>query len=718
MKLVVSPVTVDEMIEKQWREFNGDSAVGDVPQKLVWDGINLTHRFESERHITSWLFDKQSSVPKAGRNVIFEMKNGVPRYTGIVTLHKRPGGWLTATDMMRYLYDKPRGITNYKVVVTITPALNSLVQKNVQVLQQQSLDAINRANRRGFASTYSQTVKTEADKASQRLYSGDIALRMTLCYLITEDSPEDVGISCKRLQSRFPLPADMEIEEDYVYETWLQCHPQLSFSLPLFKPYNRALPFYASNMPALTPLMKITSPDEEGLEFITEDEGTLFYLDFYKYHRHMLLLAATRGGKSVEFAKILLLAMCTNIPMVVVDYPRESGDSTFGPITSLLGDNGAYLNIAEESNNFFELPDLSRFSEDQIEMRMAEIKDYVLDLLMIIMFGATDTKIDRENRTARSILGNFINVFYDDPKIAARFQAAIGAPIGSSEWKNVPTLKDFTNICNRQTLSMLLESSEIPEEHLQLTNELRLRYESFMKTTVGRSMSQPTTIPTNAQLLVFAFKGIRNNEEAAILMASASAAAMRRSLSHPRSILFMDEASILSKFPALMGQVAKIAANGAKAGIRLIMALQTPASIANSKYSADIFANMSTRIIGRIEEADAETYSRIFNIPPEVIGVNCSEAFFPNKSEIYSRWLIEERGKRTFVRSYAPPLLLAAVANNPDEEEAKAAFLAHYPDEIEALKAFAMELILSNQEDRPLTFPKPSVNERPLYVVS
>lgn len=704
MRMNVEPLTVQQLAEEQWNEFNY-TPVREIPQVIEWDGHNLRYQQKDDLHISSWLFDDRANVPVSTRDYVYQTRpDGQRRLSGVVSLRHKPGGWSDAAAMLKYLYDKPVGLYDYKIVVTLSKASAALTERNVELLQRQAGDAIRMADKRGLPSTRSKQLQLDADNAVSNLYSGNIPMKMSLCFVVSADTAEELQLSCRRLQSKFPLPASFETEGDYTYQTWLQCFPQLSYKRPLFAPYDRSRAFHASNMAAFMPIVKVTSPDSEGLEFVTEDEGTPYYLDIKAIHRHILFLATTRGGKSVLFAQILMLAICSDIPMVVVDYPRESGDSTFGPITHLAGKYGAYLNIAEESNNFFEMPDLSAFDADEKADRLTEIKDYVLDILMIIMFGPEAGAMDREKRTANSILANLLSRFYNDPAISHRFDLAMKASQGSDDWANVPTLKDFSDLCTKDTLTKILD--EVSEEHVQLVNELRLRYEAFMATTVGRSMSQPTTIPRDAKLLVFAFKGIRNNDEAAILMASASSAAMRRTLSAPTSILFLDEASILSKFPALMAQVAKIAANGAKSGIRLMMALQTPASINSSIYGKDLFANMSTRIIGRVDEADAKNYCSILDIPPEVIAVNTSKSFYPDISELFSRWLIVDRGERTFVRSYAPPLLLAAVANNTDEEIAKRAFLATHDNEVDALKAFAIELIASAQENRPIRYPE------------
>ena len=706
MRLQPLALSAEQLAAEQWEEFNGNTPMRPIPQILSWDGQRIHYEMKDDIHLSSWLFNTQRDVPKATRDYVVQFDaNQRARITGVVTLRHKPSGWRNPTEQLKYLYRKTEGLEDYKIVLTLTKASAEITKKNVEMIQRQAKDAQAAGEKRNLPTNFSRRLEAQAAQAEADLYDGNIPIKMSLCFVVSKESVKDLNLACRRLQSKFPQPASLEIEQDYTFVTWMLCHPQLAYYAPLFKPYNRSRAYKVTSIPAFMPIVRVNSPDQQGLEFITEDELTPYYLDIERVHRHILFLAITRAGKSMLFAQILLLAMCANIPMVVVDYPKESGDSTFGPITRLAGDYGAYLNIADESNNFLELPDLREFDEDERARRLVEVKDYVLDILLIIMFGPGDRANDREYRTTKSILGNFLSIFYQDLDINERFCAAMGAKVGTPAWSNAPTLRDFSRLCTVETLAQVLDVEAVTVEHQQLVNDLKLRFEAFMETTVGRSMSQPTSIPSDAKLLVFAFKGVSNNEDAAILMASASAAAMRRTLSAPVSILFMDEASILSKFDALMAQCAKIAANGAKSGIRLMMALQTPASISRSQYGAEIISNMATRFIGRIDEADASNYCEILKIPPEVIAINASKAFYPNISQLYSRWLVVDRGDRTFVRSYAPPLLLAAVANNPDEEAHKQAFLAAYEDPIEALKEFAKEFIAANQDGRPIRRP-------------
>jgi DNA helicase HerA-like ATPase len=157
-------------------------------------------------------------------------------------------------------------------------------------------------------------------------------------------------------------------------------------------------------------------------------------------------------------------------------------------------------------------------------------------------------------------------------------------------------------------------------------------------------------------------------------------AALRRSLAHPASIFFIDEAPILFQYESLASLVARLCANGAKSGIRVILSAQEPESIAQSKSSSKIFANLTTRLVGRIQPTAIDAFVDILKYPREIINVNASEAYFPKKEGLYSQWLLDDSGYFTPCRYYPSHLLLACVANNPDESALRKTFLERYPN--------------------------------------
>ncbi|GAX45840.1 hypothetical protein NIES4075_68610 [Tolypothrix sp. NIES-4075] len=81
--------------------------------------------------------------------------------------------------------------------------------------------------------------------------------------------------------------------------------------------------------------------------------------------------------------------------------------------------------------------------------------------------------------------------------------------------------------------------------------------------------------------------------------------------------------------------------------------------------------------------------------PREIIGRNATESFFPKKSGIYSQWLLDDAGVFTFCRYYPAINLLAAVANNPDEQAQRTTALARHADKFVALTEFSKQLVES-----------------------
>jgi hypothetical protein len=176
---------------------------------------------------------------------------------------------------------------------------------------------------------------------------------------------------------------------------------------------------------------------------------------------------------------------------------------------------------------------------------------------------------------------------------------------------------------------------------------------------------------------------------------SAYSAALRRALSSPASIFFIDEAPILFEFDQIADLVGRICANGAKAGIRVILSAQDPDTIAKSRSASKILQNLSTRLVGRIQPVAIDSFIDILKYPREIISRNASENFFPRKEGIYSQWLLDNNGTYTFCRYYPGYEQLAVVANNPNEQTARTKIMQEYQDKYEAVSTFARQLVAS-----------------------
>ena len=452
---------------------------------------------------------------------------------------------------------------------------------------------------------------------------------------------------------------------------------------------------------------------------IAEDGGMPIWLDLFDPNepKNLALFATARAGKSVLVSDLLKHALARGMPVVAIDFPKPDGTSTFTDFTRFMGPrHGAYFDISTEANNLFEKPDLRSLSVKEQERRFNDYRDFLEGALLAMVIGQGTQINPLLKQTIQSLLGLALNAFFWDSQIQKRYEIALEGGFGTTAWQEMPTMENYVTFCSLERLDLQAfagVTSMINEALQQI--QLRLRY--WLGSRVGRAISHPSSFPTDAALLVFALTNLSNDEEAAILSLSAYSAALRRALSAPASIFFIDEAPILFEFEEIAALVSRLCANGGKAGVRTIISAQDPDTIAKSKYAAKIFQNLSLRLIGRIQTAAVKSFERILQYPVEVITRNVY--YKPNKKEFYTRWLLDNGGTFTECRFYPAYIQLGITANNPAEQAARSLFLKRYPDKYEAIARFTLHLIACFRNDQPLYVSLPeSEPEAPLALTS
>ncbi|MBD2093046.1 hypothetical protein H6F67_24670 [Microcoleus sp. FACHB-1515] len=387
------------------------------------------------------------------------------------------------------------------------------------------------------------------------------------------------------------------------------------------------------------------------------------------------IFGTTRSGKSVLVSGMMTQFLAEGYPIVCLDYPRQDGTSTFTDYADFLKPNAAYFDIRKESNNLMEMPDLRRLSEEQQQERFEDYRAFLEGALVTMVLPTTQQDVLLE-QTVRSLIGRALTNFFKDDAIQRRYDAALEAGFGSAAWKQMPTLEDFLQFCTPEKLNVDSEIGLIRNAQSQI--HLQLDY--WLNSSIGRAIGRPSSFPTDVQLLVFALRGLSNENEAAVLSLSAYSASLRRALAFPKSLFFIDESPILFKFPTIAQLIGRQCANGAKAGIRVALSAQDPDTIVNSVAGSQIMQNMNTRLIGRIQPIAIESFVKYLSYDRSIIARNASEFFFPKRSELYSNWLLDIDGSYTYCRYYPSAIQIAAVANNMDEQFARARILAQHPD--------------------------------------
>lgn len=677
MGLEIRALSATELWEGIWNRLNQSSPIP-VPQQIVRDESGIHEEIDSQLHPHTLLL---SDVPTADRKWI-HLKD---KYVGVLTLVEKPAGWAGYAEQIRYMWEllaRDR-VYDTEIFFQLSRANDSLVKTGMMRLIKQSNNAVVAGAQQN---TVDVAAKISADKAIDAqfaLMEGSVPMWVGLVFLVHRNTPEELDESCRYIENCFNRPAWVTRETNYAWKLWLQTLP-ITWDTLLAQPFQRRLLFLHTEVLGLMPLVLPKPMDKTGLELITDEGGVPIQIDLVNQQRHLALFATTRAGKSVLVSGILTQALAAGLPVRALDFPKPDGTSTFTDYTNSL--NGAYFDISREANNLFEIPDLRTLESEARKERMVDYVSFLENALITMVLGGTqDPSLSSQ---CRSIISLSLNLFFSDPHTMQRYDAAFVQGLGSQEWQNMPTLKDFLKFCNPDRIQ-LEQADGVVKQAFNII-DLRLRF--WIDSRVGRSITAPSTFDTNSPLLVFALRNVDNDEDAAILALSALSSILRCALSSPASIFFIDEAPILFKFDQIAELVGTLCANGAKAGIRVILAGQDPNTIANSVAGSKIFQNLSTRLIGRIQPSAITSFEKYMEYPKEIISRNATEAFFPRKQDIYSQWLIDEGGKFTFCRYYPGMVQLATVANNPQEQSMRDEYFNQYPNRVVAMAKFADHL--------------------------
>jgi hypothetical protein len=685
LKLKITPMTETALWETLWYRLNRQTPPIEIPQLIVLDDSGIREEISSEVHSTTLLC--ADTVPKADRKWVY---NG-GQYTGALTFWDKPAGWKDKRQQLHYLWDVIARdlVTDTEIFCQISPANPTLVRTTVQRLIKQSTTAAVRANERQNVDVAASINAKRSVEAQESLYEGAVPFHTGIVFLVHRNSLEELDDACRQIENFFLRPAWVVREGEVAWQIWLQTLPIVQEKLLAFRYGNRRLVYLSKELPGLIPLVTTLSPDQDGLELIGEDGGTPVYIDLFRSEgKHLGVFGTTRSGKSVLVSGILTHALARHVPVVALDYPKPDGTSTFTDYTQFVSPLGAYFDVGAEAINLFERPDLSALPQDEQARRFEDYKDFLSGCLLAMVVGiGTDESL---KTTIRTVLYCILNGFFIDEAILERYTKAEAGGLGSEAWQAMPTLRDYLKFCTLEEIDKLLQLEEGVNWHSvpQALEQIRLRLTYWANSRVGKAISSPSTVPTDSMLLVFALRQVSQSEDAAILSLVAYAAALRRAMASSMSIFFIDESPILFQFPEIAQLVAMLCANGAKAGIRVIITAQDPNTIAGAgKVGAQILQNLSVRLIGRIQRTATPSFIQIFGYPTEIIA-QC-ERFLPNKQGVFTQWLLDDSGIYTFCRYYPAYNQLGVVANNPDEQAIRAEYLHYYEDKFEAIAFFS-----------------------------
>ncbi|TAE08819.1 MAG: hypothetical protein EAZ94_24005 [Oscillatoriales cyanobacterium] len=686
MGLTVRAMTAAEMWQQLWEYFN-ETQIRKIPQLLVLDESGLREEVSSEWNPVTVLMESDFSIPVADRKWV-HVKG---KYVGVLTFLEKPGGWGDKYKQMLYLWQviSREAIADTEIVCEVARANQDIVKTQMQRVAKQAITAAEISTDHHSVDVMAAINLKRSVAAQESIYEGDVPLYIGVAFLLHRSTTSKLDDACRFFQSLFVSPAWVAREGEYPWKIWLQCLP-VTWDNLMAVPFNRRKLYLSGEAPGLLPLVRTKPGDAKGFELISDDGGTPVRVDLYYQHKNLGLFGATRSGKSLLAGNVVTYGLAAGLPVVILDYPKPDGTSTFSDYAKFLKHEAAYFDITTEANNIFEIPNLKGLPSSLQKERMDDYIDFLLSALLSMVVGSrrgesTDAAF---SDMVRSILGLALKAFFADVLIRDRYAAAYKAGLGTQDWQAMPTLADFIGYCSHERLRM----DSIALDSKGAIERIKLRLRFWVESRVGKALAAPSTFKNDAQLLVFALRGLSNDEDAAQMALSAYSAALRRALASEASIFFIDEAPVLFEFDAISNLIGRLCANGAKSGIRVILSAQDPDTIAKSPAGAKIFQNLSTRLVGRIQPAAVDSFATILKYPREVIGRNAAESFFPKKTGMYSQWLIDDGGTFTFARFYPSLPLLAITANNPDEQKARQDAFTRQPDKIRAITELARML--------------------------
>jgi hypothetical protein len=248
-------------------------------------------------------------------------------------------------------------------------------------------------------------------------------------------------------------------------------------------------------------------------------------------------------------------------------------------------------------------------------------------------------------------------------------QARLGG-LGSDAWQNYPVLHRDKKPCLTRFCSIHhLDLANPTAEEIDTLSFIRQRLTEFALSPYGVNLSSPSSFSLDAPLIAIAMRGKVDNDLAAVfgsVMFNLAYRASVQAANRSGSLTVVDETAIVFENPAISSAAGATAANGLKAGMRLVLAAQTPAKVIDSAGGKSFSANIFYNLVGRVQSGDIDSYQEHLNLPPKLLVPN-TKFPKPSKSVGFSQWLLSLDGTVAHGRIYLPPRLVNLTANNIDE---------------------------------------------------
>jgi hypothetical protein len=705
LQLKTVPLTGEGVWQHCWQELNrfNDRAEGLVPEpapQLIEFNLQngtIGEKIRTKLHPTSVMMRYPSAIPASNRDRVVVDR----RHVGSLFLQSQPKVF-EESDNKSYIQVELNFLASlmakssahdFRIMLELSRPEEFGVRYNNQQLIRQNHYLKKHKEAKGQVDILADEELKDAIETERMLIRGDTNLEFALCIFVYRESVDEMHRAADEISSHFKSPSIMMLEVDTTDALWLSSLPFFGRSM-LVDVRDRRDRERPEIVAAYFPLITTVNAHKSGIEFIANSNGSPIYLDPFKYQGHIALWGKTRSGKSLLAAYIIHLALALGIPVTILDQLPTKEASTFKDFTANLG--GSYVDVFNDSINFFETPLISEDldSETRDDMKKQN-EEFILQILTCMVLGWKGEAPGVSSSKVISLLTTAIKKFFKDDRILIRYERAINGGIGSKAWGDYPTLSDFKKFCTIERIN----PPDATTEDINTLSVIQTQLQRWIDGAFGKAIDSPSTVKLDSPLITIAMRGVTNNDDAAVFGTIMYAAAMRRAIASAKdngSLLFVDEASITFDLDPLSLCVGRMAANGLKARMRLMIAAQEPSSVYNSAGGKKIKDALSYHAIGRIGESISEYCDpKLLGVPAALALNNAKKDFEPDTATCSSQWLLKIDDRYTATRIYLPPSLVALTANNIDEVKERKARAA-------AAKALANG---NGRTDKPILIP-------------
>jgi Helicase HerA, central domain len=699
--LRVRTMSANDLFERDYLELHRPP-VPEIPQYVVYgrNGLQDPVINDPGAHSLGVLFEPQAGYPATPsfdrHYAYFPIKNQYAAFIRFGRIGKfSPDKDNVSRGYLRHVFNilcgthKP--VHNCRLVSELTPDRSGFEIHQLDRIISNSVKREAKAAARQTVDVMAARRREEALEARNLLEDNKLPYWCSAGIWLYRDSldqlDQDISALLHQLQD-----ASVERVENHIDDAWYQGW-SFEWEALLTKPNHRRQKYLSFQALPLVPTIKVKPINEKGVLLVTRELNTPLFLNIANEKNHTAIFAKTGTGKSNLMLDMIVEYILDNHQAVIFDFPRPDGSSTYTvliPLLQELGVKAAYHNVRESTMNIVEMPDLRHVSDPKEYKRQWGIAFHnQVELLCAIVVGTTSHP---DEGLIKSLLTRCYSAFHANESIERRYKRAIEEGFGSTAYQEMPILEDFVDFAENWFEQYVKNKKETISTKVNDTIDIIVtQLRGILHTSLGASINGISSFDTNVSVLSIGLTNVSENLDTLIYAMAGLNVLFRGTMSSgKRSMLAIDEGTILYKFQAYARATGVIPVHGRKWGCNFVIAAQEIRTIMNSCSGNEIFKNLDNIFCGHLADQAMPEMLQELNFRSELLTPYSSDSFKPSPELLQSYWYLKRDSQHLEVTHPASLMTLALGATDPNEDAARKRVMAKYKnDKIAGLKEFA-----------------------------